>query len=300
MKNKANCKLSIITINFNGWTDTHDLLRSIEEASIPLDFEVIVVDNGSTEDRSQSLTSEFSFVRVIRSLNNLGFASGNNLGIKEAEGEYLFFLNNDTLLPRHSGSAIENAISFLAQNRKVGAVSAKIKYTDKENTIQFAGSTPLSTITLRNDQVGSGEEDMGQYDAIRQIPYLHGAAMLLHRDIVSEVGGLPECYFLYYEELDWSCMIDKKYQIFYFPELVVYHKESSTTGQDSPLKIFYISRNRLLFAYRNRTGLNRILSLTYLSTVALAMNTFRYCIGGHFKQANSVIKGTFAFYQLRK
>lgn len=290
-----NVLLSIITVNYNGWSDTLDLLRSIKQVGFAFLFEVIVVDNGSKDDKGSLIEENFPFVRFLRSPDNLGFAGGNNLGISIARGEFLFFLNNDTFLPQNSGNTIEIMCSFLRQNPQIGAISPKIKFADQKNMIQFAGSTILTPITLRNKQVGCYEEDNGQYDIIRKIPYLHGAAMLLPRQVVSEIGGIPECYFLYYEELDWSCSIAKKYDIFYYPELIIYHKESSSTGRESPMKTYYIFRNRLLFNHRNNQGIRRIASFLYLVSIALVSNVFRYILKGRLKQAYSAVKGTFAF-----
>jgi GT2 family glycosyltransferase len=103
--------------------------------------------------------------------------------------------------------------------------------------IQFAGYTPLSSITIRNRAIGCGEEDKGQYDTPHPTPYAHGAAMMVKREAIEKVGLMPECYFLYYEELDWSMMMTRAgYDIWYEPACTIFHKESQSTGQNSPLR----------------------------------------------------------------
>lgn len=100
-------------------------------------------------------------------------------------------------------------------------------------------------------------------------PYLHGAAMLIKREVVNRVGPMPEIYFLYYEELDWcTAMTRAGYVLWYEPLCTVFHKESQSTGQQSPLRIFYLTRNRLLYSWRNFTGMRCSLSILYQMTVA--------------------------------
>ena len=116
-------------------------------------------------------------------------------------------------------------------------VCPKIRFAWDNNPIQFAGYTPLSRITMRNRSIGFGEEDHGQYDAAHPTPYAHGAAMMVKREAIEKAGLMPECYFLYYEELDWSMMMRRAgYEIWYEPSTTIYHKESQTTGQQSPLR----------------------------------------------------------------
>ena len=299
MEKNKNLKLSIITVNYNGFLDTCDFIRSIELSSITIPYEVIVVDNGSKRNEADLLQQQFSFITAIRSEENLGFAGGNNIGIKRSSGDYLYLLNNDTLLPENAGEEINAMIEFLETQSAIGALSPKIKYTDSENLIQFAGSTPLSRITLRNTQIGYQEKEQNLYNKPLSIPYLHGAAMLLKRKVVDEVGTIPECYFLYYEELDWSCMIRQEYELYYFPYATIFHKESSSTGIDSPLKVFYLSRNRLLFAHRNLRGWERTLSKAYLLFVAAPRNILKYLCKGKFKQAGSVIRGCFSYFGIK-
>ena len=112
--------ISIITINYNGLKDTCELIETLplEDESI----EVIVVDNASKEDEATIIEQRYPQVKVIRSKENLGFAGGNNLGIKAAHGKYLFFINNDTIL-RHQTSDIRHLVNRLESSPKVGMVS---------------------------------------------------------------------------------------------------------------------------------------------------------------------------------
>ena len=256
--------VSIITINYNGLKDTCELLETLplEDRSI----EVIVVDNASKEDEATIIEQRFPTIKVIRSKKNLGFAGGNNLGIQAARGRYIFFLNNDTLLSHQTLEfRLQPMINRLESSSNIGVVCPKIRFTWGNHPIQFAGYTPLSSITMRNHSIGFGESDQGQYDTPHPTPYAHGAAMMVKREVIEKAGLMPECYFLYYEELDWSMMIRRAgYDIWYEPNFTVYHKESQATGQGSPLRTYYITRNRLLFVRRNIQGIEKFLSYIYI------------------------------------
>ena len=287
--------LSIITINYNGLKDTCELIDTL-----PLNnetIEVIVVDNASTQDEATELEKRYPLIIVIRSDKNLGFAGGNNLGIKAAHGKYLFFINNDAILPQPS--ALSLLITRLESSDQIGMVCPKIRFTWGKQPIQYAGYTPLSKITLRNKSIGFGEQDNGQYDTPHPTPYAHGAAMMVKREIIEKVGMMPECYFLYYEELDWSMMIRRAgYEIWYEPACTIFHKESQTTGQMSPLKTYFITRNRLLFAQRNAQKDTKYLTYVYLIIVVATKDISFHLLRGKSDLARAVIKGITDFIKI--
>ena len=284
--------VSIITINYNGLDDTCALLDTL-----PFNdgLEVIVVDNASKEDEASIIEKRYPSVKVIRSKDNLGFAGGNNLGIKAAHGKYLFFINNDTFI-KHQTSDIKHLISRLESDDKIGMVCPKIRFAWDNNPIQFAGYTPLSRITMRNKSIGYGEEDHGQYDIAHPTPYAHGAAMMVKREAIDKVGLMPECYFLYYEELDWSMMFTRAgYDIWYEPASTIYHKESQATGQESPLKVFYLTRNRLLFAKRNILGIQKYITYCYLIGIVAVRDIMKHAIKGNLTLLRATYKGIRVF-----
>ena len=296
------CELSIITINFNGLKDTCELIDTLplEDQSI----EVIVVDNASKEDEATVIEQRYPQVNVIRSKENLGFAGGNNLGINAAHGKCLFFINNDTLMRwrKEEGRRMmfQPLIDRLESSPKIGAVCPKIRFSWSDNPIQFAGYTPLSRITMRNHAIGCGEADHGQYDTAHPTPYAHGAAMMVKREAIEKSGLMPECYFLYYEELDWSMMIRRAgYDIWYDPAVTVFHKESQSTGQQSPLRTYYITRNRLLFAKRNNSSATRYLSYIYQISLVACRDILRYTLQRRSDLAKATIKGIRDFINSR-
>ena len=295
-------ELSIITINYNGLQDTCELLETLPLKDERL--EVIVVDNASKNDETTLIEQRFPQVTVIRSEKNLGFAGGNNLGIKASHGKYLFFVNNDTVFKREKGivksekyaSAFQPLIERLESSKKIGAVCPKIRFAWDDNPIQYAGYTPLSSITMRNRSIGFGEPDRGQYDKAHTTPYAHGAAMMVKREVIEKAGLMPECYFLYYEELDWSMMIRRAgYEIWYEPACTIYHKESQATGQNSPLKTYFITRNRLLFNQRNQSRPIRWLTTLYLIGIVAAKDILKYYIKRRPDLASATMKGVFHY-----
>ena len=289
-------QLSIITINYNGLKDTCELIETLplEEKSI----EVIVVDNASTQDEANVIKERYPQVKVIRSKENLGFAGGNNLGIKAAQGKYLFFLNNDTLF-RPQTSDFRPLITRLESSPKIGMVCPKIKFSWGNQLIQFAGYTPLSPITMRNKAIGCGEEDHEQYNTPHPTPYAHGAAMMVKREVIEKAGLMPECYFLYYEELDWSMMIRRAgYDIWFEPACTVFHKESQTTGQNSPLRTYYITRNRLLYTQRNQQGMARYITYLYLIGLVAFRDMLKYTFQCRWDLVRATIRGVVSFIKL--
>ena len=285
------CKLSIITVNYNGQKDTCALIESIPFYE---NMEVIVVDNASTQDEASIIQNQYPQVKVILSKKNIGFAGGNNLGIKESKGDYIFLINNDTIFKDFN---VESLINRLEASPSIGMVCPKIRFVWGTSPIQYAGYTLLSKITVRNQAIGYGEEDKGQYNTAHPTPYAHGAAMLIKRDAIDKVGLMPEDYFLYYEELDWSMMFTRAgYEIWYDPACTIYHKESQSTGQISPLRTYYITRNRLLLVKRNWQGIYKYLAYCYLTCIVAPRDIIKHTLKGRFDLSKAVSKGLFTFH----
>ena len=256
-------------------------------------MEVIVVDNASTQDEASIIAERYPYVKVIRSSKNLGFAGGNNIGIKKAKGKYILLINNDTYFKEFKIDALINRFDT---SDTIGIVCPKLRFAWGNNPIQYAGYTSLSPITVRNQAIGFGEEDNGQHNTAHPTPYAHGAAMLIKREAIDKVGLMPECFFLYYEELDWSMMFTRAgYDIWYDPACTVFHKESQTTGQNSPLRTYYITRNRLLLVKRNYNGINKYLSYIYLIGIVAPRDIIKFTLQGRFDLIKAVYRGIKTF-----
>lgn len=272
--------VSIITINYNESDVTLDLLESIRELEYP-NYEVIVVDNASPNDNPDSIKEKYPEINLIKSKENLGFAGGNNLGVKKAKGDFLLFINNDTIVPK---DFIEPLVETLQKDTTIGMVSPKIKFHWDPTLIQYAGYTSMSHWTIRNNSIGYHQKDDGDFDIAGETQSIHGAAMMVPKWVVDEVGMMTEIYFLYYEEHDWAEMVKRAgYKIYYQPKSYILHKESVSTGKSSPLKTYYISRNRILFARRNFKPFQLVVSLLFQCFVSIPKNTLIFILKREFE-----------------
>ena len=281
---------SVITINYNGLEDTCALIETIPFNEY---MEVIVVDNASKNQEAETIAQRYPQVKVLKSERNLGFAGGNNLGIQAAQGKYLFLINNDTVFKEFN---LQVLIDRMQSSPNIGMACPKIRFAWDNNPIQYAGYTKLSRISVRNHAIGFNEEDHGQYDMAHPTPYAHGAAILIRRDAIDKVGLMPECYFLYYEELDWSLMFTRAgYQIWYEPACTIYHKESQATGQNSPLRTYYLTRNRLLLVRRNPQEFNKTLAYIYLIGIVALRDILKQTLTGRFDLLKTTLRALMHF-----
>ncbi|MGB0429097.1 MAG: glycosyltransferase family 2 protein [Bacteroidia bacterium] len=281
-------QLSIITVNYNGINDTLQMLESIKQANYDL-IEVIVVDNASKSDPTDQIHHHYPEVRVIRSDKNLGFAGGNNLGIRVAKGNYIMLLNNDTLVDQDFAEPIVNTFE---QNPDVGIVGSKIHFNHSPGVIQYAGSTKMNPLTLTSFAIGWGQKDNGQYDKGGYTHLAHGAAMTVSKKAIEKAGIMEDGYFLYYEELDWCLQIQKAgFKIWFQPKSLIHHKESMSVGKSSPLKEYYKTRNRILLARRNFDGWTRFVCILYLVLVANPIHLIKKVIKGKMDLAKAQLRG---------
>ena len=147
-------------------------------------------------------------------------------------------------------------------------------------------------ITGRGSKIGHGEKDIGQYDQSRLTDLAHGAALMIPMKVVSEVGLMPDIFFLYYEEHDWCEMVKRAgYKVMYVAESTIYHKESMSVGKNSPLKSYYMARNRLMFMRRNSKGLNYVLSLLYFIVISFPKKVFTHLLKFEFGLLSTYVKG---------
>jgi GT2 family glycosyltransferase len=272
--------VSIITVNFNQSFVTEELLSSIAKTNTYPDIEIIVVDNGSKINDVPAWQIKYPNIKFIRSEVNLGFAGGNNLGIKEATGKYLFFVNNDTeFIP----NLVDTLASDLDAHPEIGIISPKLMYFDKPDMIQYAGFTSMNYYTCRNYCIGQFETDNGQYDNITgQTGYVHGAAMMARMEAIDKAGLMAENFFLYYEETDWCDHIRKAgYQIWIDTRAVIYHKESVSVGRASGLREYFMNRNRILFIRRNAPLFARLFFYIYFTCIVTPRNILSYTKKGY-------------------
>lgn len=270
--------VSIVTVHYNQPLLTKQLLDSLRQISYS-SVEVWVVDNGSMPTHSvDSLIEVFPEVNFIKSAVNLGFAGGNNLVLDKAKGDYVLFLNNDTEV---ATDFIEPLVSRFQSDDSIGMVSPKIKYYERPELIQYAGSTEINMLTGQGHFIGHQQPDQAMFDHSTPTAYIHGAAMMVSSKLIASVGPMNEDYFLYYEELDWCARAKRAgFTVWYESASVVWHKESMSTGKASPLKAYYQIRNRLRFIYSNASTFDRVLGVCFTLAIALPKNVIMHWLDG--------------------
>ena len=298
--------VSIITVNYNGWRDTCAMIDALwRHETYP--YEVIVIDNASAGDDVEQIENylnknrashpsaaasaqslrPFPHVNLIRSSKNLGFAGGNNLGLPVAKGEYLFFLNNDTEI---AGPVLEVMVNRFLADPQIGALSPRIELTHTPGLVQYAGDWRLTPITLRNR---CPDAHLPNRDRIsREVEVVHGAAMMLRRDVVDRIGPMYEGYFLFYEEFDWSyAVLAAGYKVWFEAAATIYHKEGKSIGLRSPLRERYLVHSRLLFAKRWVRKPYLWLTILYLTIPVTLRNILTYAKKSRWDLVKATIQG---------
>lgn len=270
--------VSIITVNYNGWKDTCDLIASLKQFET-YPYEVIVVDNASCGDDVKQIRLAYPDVIVLSSERNLGFAGGNNLGYQYAKGDYIFFLNNDMVVKE---PMLAPMVAKL-KNDDYAGVSPCIIYLYKPERIQYYGYKDMTSITLKHTTESFDFTRRDCFLQPKETEVLHGGAMMVRRDVIIKVGVMTEIYFLFYEEFDWSRRLrEAGYKLFYEPTSVVYHKESMTIKPQTPIREYYLTRSRMIYARRNCKGWRKLLSCFYQCFAVLPKKTLSYACKRRF------------------
>jgi len=244
-------KVGVITLNWNGKDDTIECVASLKKLNYS-NYDIVVVDNGSTDDSVSALRAQYPDITIIENGRNLGYAEGFNAGIRYAaqqEADYFLIVNNDTVI---DPDALGELVSVAEQDPRVGFVSGKVYFYDDPNRLQSVGriSHPLR---LAGTLLGCGELDQGQYDEIREHDFVDDVFLLVRRAVFEEVGGYDPTFFLMYEETDWCARIRRAgFKIMYTPDAKVWHKGNLTaaTGRSS-IHQFYLTRNQIPFVRHN-------------------------------------------------
>lgn len=236
-------KLSIIVVNWNKKNYLRKCLKSINEKTIYPNYEIIVVDNGSKDGSVAMIKNEFPEVKLIANKKNMGFAKANNQGITYAintESNYLFLLNNDTEIIDKNW--LNELINFSKSDEKIGVVGCKLIYPNGD--IQFAGAYVNSA--------GIGKHITSDIKNPVKVDYVTGAAMLIKKIVINDIGLLDEGYFpIYFEETDFCYRARKAgYKIMVNPSVKIRHFESATMKED-PGTYYILNKNRVRFMLFN-------------------------------------------------
>ncbi|MDD4938192.1 MAG: glycosyltransferase family 2 protein [Candidatus Shapirobacteria bacterium] len=257
--NRQTLKASVIILNYFGEQIIEETIKSIINLNFPKDkFELIIVDNNS-QDKSRKIIKEYekkySNIKSLFLKKNLGFAGGNNPGIRIAKGEYVILLNNDCIVDKNW---LKELVNLADKNPKIFSISSKLKkYPPTLNLIQNAGSIVFqdgygrdigSIITADREQFY--EKDIGQFDQEKEVYSSCGAAALYRKSILKKIGLLDENFFMYYEDTEISerarlC----GYLNYYCSKAIVYHYHAKSSSEWSPFFIFHTEKGRLLHVF---------------------------------------------------
>lgn len=253
-------KLSIVIVSWNVSEDIVNCLRSIEGNRPRDDYEVIVVDNASTDGTADILKRDFSDSRLTVNKENRGFSAANNQAIKVAKGQYVLLLNPDTVV---HAKALDSLISFLDANEEVGACGPSFLYKDG-TYIMPAGNPPTfrsllhGKTVLRSTGIFRGHYNklkMRDFDFQKQaeVKLLSGAAAMIRRSVLEEVDMMDESFFLYYEDTDLFLRISKAgWRMVYVPEAVITHIGGRSSAQLSGNKQVLLYKSLFIYLRKHR------------------------------------------------
>ena len=255
-------KVYIILLNWNGKEDTLECIESLKKIDYE-DYKIIVVDNGSEDDSVLEIRKQYPEIKIIENKKNLGFAGGNNVGIRyalENGADYVLLINNDTTVEK---DFLRELVKVGELNKSNGLLGPKTNYHSEQNRIWFAGGK-VNWLKNKGTHLGLDEIDSRQYDEIKKVDYLTGCCLLIKKEVIEKIGILAEDYFLYYEDTDFSLRAKNVgYDCVYVPKAKIYHKVSRSTSPGSSSYIYYHVRNGLVMTKRNGSLLNKIVLFFY-------------------------------------
>jgi GT2 family glycosyltransferase len=248
-------RVAIIVLNWNGGDDTSACLESLRQLDYP-DYEVIVVDNGSTDGSVEVVRASFPKATILETGENLGFAEGNNVGLRHALAygvDYALLLNNDTEVAPDCISLLVDAIENTPRS---GVAGPTIYYFDRPTVIWSAGGV-IDWTRGCTRMVGLNEVDRGQFGHnVRPVDFVTGCALLIKMPVVEQVGLLDPRFFAYYEETEWCVRIARTgFRILHVPQAKIWHKISPAAREASPQVHYYMTRNRLLLLKSSNAGI---------------------------------------------
>jgi GT2 family glycosyltransferase len=285
-------KVAIIILNWNNKADTLDCLRSLQGIDYPA-YETIVVDNGSMDDSVSAIKLQYPGLALVETKKNLGFAGGNNEGIKLAlqkDADYVLLLNNDTVV---DSKFLDRLVDAAERSPDAGIVGPKIYYFKEPDRIWFAGGK-INYRSGNTSHIGELELDEGQYDEVRDTDFITGCAMLIRRKVLDDIGFLDDRMFLYYEDSDFCARAHRHgYRIRFVPSSRIWHKVSSTASKVKDIQFYYGTRNMILFEKHNARPLDLMLFVPYYLVKFVAYNALAAALSLNFSRVKMILKAAY-------
>lgn len=286
-------RVTIVILNWNTFAVTRDCLMSLDQVDYP-NRATLLVDNGSSDGSPDKLAAQFAEVTIIRNNSNLGFAAGNNVGIRcalQRGTDYVLLLNNDTVV---SPSFLSSMVAVAERDPRIGVLSPLIYYFEPSDRIWYAGGSFAKWRGVAFHQ-GQGSHLSARYKTTREVTFVTGCALLIRSTVIAQVGLLDETFFMVCEDTDWSIRVLRSgYKAVYVPDAVIWHKESSTikTQTGKWLRDYYNIRNSVLVA-RKHCRYYHWPSIVLFLIGTLLWRTGGYCIFGQFVRIRALYRGLY-------
>lgn len=290
-------KILAVLVNYKSWEDSIEAVNSLLSQNLPF-YKIVVVDNDSPNDSYNKLKSYFNknnVVDIIKSEYNGGFSYGNNYGIKYSldkyDTDFFLLINNDTLSQKNLNEVFLKNYYDLEKKYKKVVLTGKIYYESEKDVIWYAGGW-YDKKKIYGYHCGVNKKDCDEFDKIKEVSFVSGCLMFFSKELISNVGYLPEEYFLYFEDVDYSLQItDKDYRMFYVPEAVIWHKVGRSTGCTvENINYYYLNRNRLILARKRLDYLNLFVFLFFFFSSRI-FRFFQFLLIK--KKAINTFKGSF-------
>lgn len=284
-------RISVVILNYNGMRFLESCIKSLLNSTYR-DFEIVVVDNGSSDGSIEHIRKSFSNEPRLKTVllnKNYGFAAGNDIGYKNtnSSSEFIFFLNNDTDVEK---DCLEKILKVMTEDPSIGAAQPKIRTMKCREKIDAVGG--VIDYYGRAWHLGFNEYDYGQYDSVSEVFYAQGAAIVVRKSVVEKIGLFDPVYFLYYEETDlcWRMWL-AGYRVVVIPEAIVYHYGGgSTISTDSYrknyLKLFHARKNQIMTMLKNYS-LSNILKYTLPFALLMLLTAVKWSIAGEKASARA-------------
>ena len=296
-------ELAVIILNWNGRRLLEQFLPVASRYSITEDADLIVADNGSTDDSVEWVKAHHPEVKVLSFSENYGFAEGYNKAIAQTQYKYTILLNSDVEVTEDWTRPL---LDFMRRNSDVGALQPKIRSWKERTKFEYAGAAggyldKLGYPYCRGRLFDSIEEDRGQYDGkVVDICWASGAALMVRTDIYLKVGGLDARFFAHMEEIDLCCRIHGAgYRVVAVPDAMVFHVGGASLAQGNPKKTYLNFRNNLLLLHKNmpiKEGRKKLFIRRLYDTLAWGMFMLKF----DFKNASAVLKAHNDFRKMKK
>ncbi len=254
-------RLAVIILTYNGLDLALGCLGSLDH-QVDSEFDVLIVDNASPDGTGAALGRQRPKVEVLQAESNLGYAGGNNLGLRNAMrsgAEMALLLNNDTLLEPDCIKALMAAVD---RHPDIGVLGPMIYTWGEGRTISSAGGR-IDWHHADAVNIGAGEPDRGQYGP-RSVDFVNGCGLLVTRSALEKAGFLDERYFMYWEETDWCVRIRRAgFDVRFEPAARLRHKATIRSEDLTPTALYYMTRNRMLFLGKNAPGASKLPALLH-------------------------------------